>query len=100
MLVAAISDSQMITVRGAIEMHNPTSGRSETHRLTVVMRGTLGSRKLGKIEKGAAMDSEIKFDLDYYKEMLDGEELIAIDKFSNMHVVAGVDQLSAVRAAI
>lgn len=96
----ALPEAQIITARAALETLETSNGRKVILPLTVLMRGQSGSFKPGNLEKGAAMDTAVSFEIDYIKITLDGADMLEIDKWNNIYRVNGVDYLTDVRNAI
>lgn len=97
---AAIPTAQLITARAALEIADTTTGTKSIQPVTIVMRGATSSFKPGNLEKGAAMETSVAFEVDYIKISIDGSVYLEIDKFNNIYSVDGVDYLAAVRNAI
>lgn len=66
----------------------------------VVMRGRLLERDPGSAKAGDATERTYKFTLTYYRETVDGQELMEIDLVNMVEVVGGVDRLAATRTAL
>lgn len=52
----------------------------------------------GKVESPAAMDGSIEFEVLRYRQIIDGVEMLLIDKRNYVYKVNGVDYLQQVRA--
>ncbi len=54
----------------------------------------------GKIEVGGPADGSSEFEIVYYRKLVNGTEIILIDKFNGKYVVNGVDYMASNRAAL
>lgn len=54
----------------------------------------------GKIDVNAGADGSSEFEVYYYRKIIDGKEVLLIDKFNYKYVVNGVDYASELRAAL
>jgi P2 family phage contractile tail tube protein len=54
----------------------------------------------GKVEQGATMDGSMEFEVLRYRQIIEGEEVLLIDKFNYQYVVNGVDYMAAIRAIL
>lgn len=90
----------MLTARAAVDTIDRKTRKKVVKNLTVVMRGTEMSEKLGSIQKGEQMDASFSFELDYLKIVFDGMVYREIDKFNNIFIVNGKDYSLDVRNAI
>lgn len=54
----------------------------------------------GKVEQGSTMDGSQEFEVLRYRQVIDGEETLLIDKFNYQYVVNGVDYMAKIRAAL
>ncbi len=54
----------------------------------------------GKIEVNAGADGSSEYEVIYYRKIVDGKEVLVIDKFNYKYVVNGKDYMDEVRAAL
>lgn len=54
----------------------------------------------GKVEQGATMDGSMEFEVLRYRQVIEGEEVLLIDKFNYQYVVNGIDYMQAIRAIL
>jgi P2 family phage contractile tail tube protein len=55
---------------------------------------------MGKLEVNAAADGSSEFEVLYLRKVVDGKEVLLIDKFNYKYVVNGVDYYAKLRAAL
>lgn len=61
------------------------------------LRGTCGNINGGTLKSKEDNERESKFDLTYYKEVIDGQEIIELDVVNNIFMVGGEDLLATYR---
>ncbi len=54
----------------------------------------------GKIEVGGPSDGSSEFEIVYYRKLVNGTEIMLIDKLNGKYVVNGVDYMASSRAAL
>lgn len=54
----------------------------------------------GKIEPAASMEGSNEYEVFYYRRIVDGKEVLLIDKFNYVYKVNGVDYTSQIMAAL
>lgn len=54
----------------------------------------------GKVEQGSTMDGSLEFEVIRYRQVIEGEETLLIDKFNNQFVVNGTDYMKKYTAAL
>jgi P2 family phage contractile tail tube protein len=54
----------------------------------------------GKIEVNAGADGSSEYEVIYYRKIVDGKEILLIDKFNYKYVVNGKDYMDEMRAAL
>ena len=89
-----------LSCRGAKESYDSGTGDRKVTALRIDLRGHTTKLNLGKMEPGAAMDSEVEFAVDRINILEDGVTILERDLFNNIHNVGGTDYLSAVRRAV
>ncbi|MGF7431094.1 phage major tail tube protein [Thermoanaerobacterium thermosaccharolyticum] len=71
-----------------------------TQQNKVFMIGFNKKYEPGKIEVGAASDGSSEFEIIYYRKIVDGKEVLLIDKLNYKYVVNGKDYMNEIRAAL
>lgn len=66
----------------------------------IFITGVIKKYEPGKVEQGATMDGSLEFEVLRYRQVIDGEEVLLIDKFNYQYVVNGVDYMRAIRAIL
>ncbi|MCB2051371.1 MAG: phage major tail tube protein [Novosphingobium sp.] len=89
-------DAQMLRFMGAYQ--SDTDGAVSS--VDILMRGRHQELDRGNAKPGDATEHKFKTVLSYYKETLDGEELMEIDMVRGIYIVGGVDRHAELRAAI
>lgn len=54
----------------------------------------------GKIEVNSGADGSSEYEVVYYRKIVDGKEVLLIDKLNYKYVVNGIDYMEAMRAAL
>ncbi|MDA3732387.1 phage major tail tube protein [Niameybacter massiliensis] len=54
----------------------------------------------GKIENGATMDGSIEFEVLRYRQVINGKEVLLIDKLNSIYKINGIDYMEKIRAAL
>lgn len=93
---AAEYDATMLRFAGALQ----SDDTGAVQALEVVMRGRISEVDMGSAKAGEGTEITYKYELAYYKLVLDGAVLIEIDAANMVETVNGVDRTSAIRAAI
>lgn len=66
----------------------------------IFITGVIKKYEPGKVEQGATMDGSLEFEVLRYRQVIEGEEVLLIDKFNYQYVVNGVDHMAAIRAIL
>ena len=94
-------DTFMMSLRGAMQKYDAATGVLKVVPVRIDVRALTTGSTLGKLEPGEQTDTESKFNLDYIKITINGQDKIfEHDKFNYIHEVNGTDFLSAVRTAL
>lgn len=89
-------DGVMLRALGAFQAEETGQATS----VELVMRGRHTERDLGNWKQGEDTEIKVKTALSYYKEIVDGRELLEIDMVAGIYVVNGVDRRAEIRAAL
>lgn len=54
----------------------------------------------GKVEQSSTMDGSIEFEVLRYRQVINGEETLLIDKLNNVYKINGIDYMEKIRAAL
>lgn len=96
----AAPHAHMLVFRGAIQNYDTATGRVIVSPVKITLRGVPTKVTLGKLEPAEQTESENEFSVDYLKVEVDGEELIAYDKYNYTFRMNGEDYLADTRAAV
>jgi len=66
----------------------------------IFITGVVKKYEPGKVEQGSTMDGSLEFEVLRYRQVIEGEETLLIDKFNYQYVVNGVDYMAAIRAIL
>lgn len=94
------SEAVDLTLRGAIQSTNLTTGTTEFRGMRVVVRGKMASFAPGNVQNGEQMGSSVSLNLTYILIEVDGEKKIELDKLNGVYIVNGQDLLQAIRALV
>ena len=86
-----------LTVRGAIQVTNKSTGVSDFAGFRFVVRGRCKTITPGNLKPGDVMGSKVSIEAVYILYEIDGVKLIEIDKLNNIYRVDGVDLMEKVR---
>lgn len=92
--------SHMLTLRGALNNYETSSGSLFQNSIKIVARGIPQTMTLGKFERASETETESKLNLDYIKIEVGGTELVEYDKFNFVFKVNGIDHMAGVRTRI
>lgn len=84
-----------LTARGALRR----DGDSPI-AIVIVMRGAVSQLTKGEWKGGEMTTLTHKVDLRYYKETIDGQDVVEIDSVNNKRIINGVDQMEQIRNII
>lgn len=91
---------KQLTMRGSVQMMNPTTGETDYKPIKVVTRTKSKNISLGKFEKGKKMENETELELFYIKITSDKFVLLELDKLNFKFVINGEDMLAKIRAQV
>jgi hypothetical protein len=66
----------------------------------VFMTGVNKKYDMGKLEVNAGADGSSEFEIYHLRKVVDGKEVLLIDKFNYKYVINGVDYMAALRTAL
>lgn len=66
----------------------------------VFMTGVNKKYDMGKIDVNSGADGSSEFEIYYLRKIVDGKEVLLIDKFNYKYVVNGTDYMAALRTAL
>ncbi|MBO5032145.1 MAG: phage major tail tube protein [Lachnospiraceae bacterium] len=91
-LKVAAMDNVPIIFRSAQEFINPEDNTKSLKNRTITVRGMTKGINFGTLKKGGYGKPSIKKEVTYYKEVIDGETVVEIDKFNGRSIIGGIDQ--------
>lgn len=86
-----------LDLRGSQQVYDAALGEYSSVPARVSLRATPKSVSLGSFEVGSTTDSETEFEVIYMKVLVNGKELIEIDKYNFIAKFDGEDKLASVR---
>ena len=86
-----------LELRGSQQVYDAALGEYSSVPVRVSLRATPKSVSLGSFEVGSTTDSETEFEVIYMKVLVNGKELIEIDKYNFIAKFDGEDKLASVR---
>ncbi|WP_392559353.1 phage major tail tube protein [Orbus mooreae] len=93
-------EAQHIELWSAVQDPDSATGALNAKQHKFILRCVPKNQTVGKLSVGEAQDRTLEFELTYYREIYDGNDVIEIDKLNNIYRIAGVDQNSDIREAI
>lgn len=91
------SKTASLTLRGAVQVTNPSTGVTEMVGVRYIIRGKTVEVNPGSAKVGDAMGASLKLEVLYEKLEVDGKTLMEHDKLNEIFVVNGVDIMDQVR---
>ncbi|MEZ3453524.1 MAG: phage major tail tube protein [Oscillospiraceae bacterium] len=88
--------STELTLRGAIQVVDPSTHDASEIGMRVVARGRCKKIAPGTVKQREAMDSSISLDLTFYMVEMDGKERIRLDKLNGEFKINGEDMLASI----
>lgn len=89
-----------LTIRGALQALDSSTSKMLYKGIVVTERGWMKEVELGKMKLGEGMDVNGKMEVTYLKIMVDGQELLFIDKLNGGYRVNGEDQMVDIDALL
>ncbi len=89
-----------LILRGAIQQYNTSNGGVGYVGVKITIKYLAKGNDLGKLAKGAAMESKNTLEVWYIKCEINGKTTLELDKLNGVYKVNGVDQLAAINKLI
>lgn len=86
--------------RGAMQVYDSGTGQYNSVGIKVTVKAIPKSGTLGNLQPAAAMSASNELEVTYIKILVDGREMLEIDKFNYVCRIDGVDALAAVRTQL
>ncbi|MBE5917814.1 MAG: hypothetical protein E7273_13350 [Pseudobutyrivibrio ruminis] len=90
-LSIAAQDNTPLIFRSAQEFVNPEDNTKSFQNRTITVRGMTKEINFGALKKGGYGKPSVTKEVTYYKEEINGQVCIEIDKFNGKAIIAGVD---------
>ena len=94
------SKSKQITLRGAQQVHDASTGETLVKRIRVTMNVQNKGFSLGTLAPASNTDSSGTYEVTYIAVYIEDKEILIIDKFNMVFRVNGVDEMLPVRRAM
>lgn len=92
------SVAHTVDVRASVQRYNTGNGQMEEIPIKVVMKAFMKTRSYPTWEESTNEGPQFTFNAVYYKETVDGEEVLEVDPFNKIFKVNGDDKLATERA--
>lgn len=89
-----------LDIRGAMQHYDTGAGEVAIVPVRLYIEGQTKETNLGTFTKGQATGSSTTIETTYLKLVIDGKEVVEIDKYNYLYKVDGTDYLSEVRKAL
>lgn len=89
-----------IELRGAQQVMNTSEGVLSAEPVKVVLRCTPKKVDLGKLAVASVTDTKVEFEVIYIKILVNGEEIVELDKLNSIYKVNGTDYMTSIREAL
>jgi len=93
----AAPKAHQLDLRGAMQVYDAGDGKYHSTPLKVLVKATPKNTQVGKLEVGSTQDAVSEFEVSYIKILVDGKEMVEIDKYNFICVIDGEDYLADVR---
>ena len=84
----------------AVDVFDSNAIRIGVQQHKVFLTGVSKKYDMGKIDVNAGADGSSEFEVYYLRKIVDGKEVLLIDKFNFKYVVNGTDYMSELRTAL
>lgn len=91
-LEIAAMDNTPLILRSAQEFVNPEDSTKSLKNRTITIRGMTKGINFGSLKKGGYGKPSVTKEVTYYKDVVDGDVVVEIDKFNGRAVIGGIDQ--------
>ena len=95
--MAATKGFRTLTIRADVQMLDTTKGAIHMP-LKITCTGMPAGINLGKVTRGAPMDSVFTMEITSIKVFSNGKSLLELDKLNEVYTIEGIDQLAEIRA--
>jgi phage tail tube protein FII len=89
-----------LEVRWAVDRLDPAAGKVEQVANKAFIKGLLKKFDEGKVESNAAADGSYEYETIAYQRIMNGKEILHINKFNGDYVVNGVNYGKQIQAAL
>lgn len=96
-VLLAQQKAHSLDCRGSIQIYDAGAGAYKTVGLKVVTKVMPKKTGIGKLDVGTTTDTSNEFEVLYIKVLLDGAEILEIDKYNYICKINGVNYLADVR---
>jgi len=90
-LEIAAMDNTPLILRSAQEFVNPEDSTKSLKNRTITIRGMTKGINFGSLKKGGYGKPSVTKEVTYYKDVVDGDVVVEIDKFNGRAVIGGID---------
>ncbi len=91
-LEIAAMDNTPLILRSAQEFVNPEDSTKSLKNRTITIRGMTKGINFGSLKKGGYGKPSVTKEVTYYKDVVDGDVVVEIDKFNGRAIIGGIDQ--------
>lgn len=91
-LEIAAMDNTPLILRSAQEFVNPEDSTKSLKNRSITIRGMTKGINFGSLKKGGYGKPSVTKEVTYYKDVVDGDVVVEIDKFNGRAVIGGIDQ--------
>lgn len=98
--VAQLMTAQDIEVRWVVDKLDTTNIKIGTSAHKAFIKCIPKKIDEGKLEPGSAQDGSYEYEVYAYKRVIDGKELLEIDKFNGIFKIGGIDYTKDIQAAL
>lgn len=83
-----------------VDLFDTNNAKIGIQQHKVFMSGVNKKYDPGKIEVNGGADGSSEFEIYYYRKVIDGKEVLLVDKFNYKYAVNGIDYAANIRAAL
>ncbi|MCI1478118.1 MAG: phage major tail tube protein [Clostridium beijerinckii] len=82
--------------RWVTDVLDPSTGKVSTNNHKAFLKVIPKKHEEGKLESGAAQDGKVTYETLAYKRIINGKEVLNVDKLNGIYAINGVNQLDSV----
>lgn len=95
-----LAASGLVTYRVSMQMLNTATQLNDFVSIAINISGKVKSFDLGSLKKGGKGEPKIVREITYIRILIDGKNVLELDKYNMIYKINGVDKLAKIRSQI